>query len=207
MKIPLVFTLAALLLTGCQTTVWYKEGASVEEFNKDMAQANYNANIATAGIVAPSQGGAGAAIATGVTTGMKRVELAKEYMFMRGWRLVPKDTEAGKGNEETQHKLSFEQTLGADVPERSTSAVEAYRASAEQGDAKAQFALGWIYASGKGVPKNLVQSHAWLNIAGAKGNEEAKKNLAIVEKEMTTEQKDEAMKLAREMFAKLPTGK
>ena len=43
----------------------------------------------------------------------------------------------------------------------------------------------------------------WWNIAGAKGDEDAKKSLAIAEKEMTAEQKAEAMKLARELFEKL----
>jgi hypothetical protein len=53
-----------------------------------------------------------------------------------------------------------------------------------------------------------VQAHVWFNIAGAAdGYENAKKNLAIIEKEMTSEQKAEAMKLARELFAKLPKGK
>ncbi len=44
----------------------------------------------------------------------------------------------------------------------------------------------------------------WWNIAGAKGNEDAKKNLAIIEKQMSSEQKAEATKLARELFERLP---
>ena len=204
MKIPLFLTLSTLLLTGCQTKVWEKEGASLEDFNKDMAQANYNANVATAGIVAPYQGGAGAAIATGVTSGMKQAALVKEYMFMRGWRLVPEETKAAQLNEETQDKLSFEHTLGSSVPENSAAAAKSYRASAEQGDTKAQFALGWIYANSKDQLKDLVQAHAWFNIVGAKGNEEAKKNLVTLEKHMSFDQKAEAMKLARELFEKIP---
>jgi TPR repeat protein len=64
-----------------------------------------------------------------------------------------------------------------------------------------------MYAEGEGVLKNLVQAHVWFNIAGANGKEDAKKNLAIIEKEMTQDQKAEAMKLARELFAKLPKTK
>ena len=82
-----------------------------------------------------------------------------------------------------------------------------WRKKAETGDANAQFNLGVMYDNGMGVPKDLVQAHVWLNIAGAKGHEIAKKNLEIAEKEMTSEQKAEAMKLARELFAKLPKGK
>jgi TPR repeat protein len=85
--------------------------------------------------------------------------------------------------------------------------VAELREKAERGDANAQFELGIMYYSGEGVPKDLVQAQVWWNIAGANGQEVAKKNLAIIEKEMTSEQKAEAMKMARELFAKLPKGK
>ena len=78
------------------------------------------------------------------------------------------------------------------------------RKKAEQGNASAQLNLGERYDNGNGVPKDLVQAHMWWNIAGAKGHENAKNNLAIVEKQMTAEQKAEAMKLARELFERLP---
>ena len=77
------------------------------------------------------------------------------------------------------------------------------RKKTEQGEALAQFNLGLMYDNGTGVPKDLVQAHMWWNIAGAKGNEGAKKNLAEVEKQMSSEQKAEATMLAREMFARL----
>jgi len=60
-----------------------------------------------------------------------------------------------------------------------------------------------MYYNGTGVIKNPAQAHAWWTIAGAKGNENAKNNLVSLEKEMTAEQKAEAMKLARELFARL----
>ena len=78
------------------------------------------------------------------------------------------------------------------------------RKKAEQGDADAQSNLGFMYGNGTGVPKDLVQAHVWFNIAGANSHEDAKKLLAIVEKDMTAEQKAEAMKLARELFERLP---
>ena len=79
--------------------------------------------------------------------------------------------------------------------------------AAGQGFAGAQYNLGLMYKFGNGVPKDLVQAHVWYNIAGANGYEDAKRVLAIVDMEMTSEQKAEAMKLARELFAKLPKGK
>ena len=78
--------------------------------------------------------------------------------------------------------------------------------NADAGNAYAQHNLGLMYNNGNGVPKDLVQAHVWYNIAGANGEENAKKFLPNVEKEMTSEQKAEAMKLARELFAKLPKG-
>jgi uncharacterized protein len=95
---------------------------------------------------------------------------------------------------------------GIGVPKDDAEAVKLYRLAAEQGYALPQSNLGLMYANGKGVPKDLVQAHVWWNIAGANGNERGKNNLAIIEKEMTSEQKAEAMKLARELFAKLPKG-
>ena len=64
-----------------------------------------------------------------------------------------------------------------------------------------------MYANGKGVPKDLVQAHVWLNIAGANGNQSAKRYLMSVESGMAPDQKAEAMKLARKLFAKLPKKK
>jgi TPR repeat protein len=90
--------------------------------------------------------------------------------------------------------------FAADTP----TVAEWRKMAAEQGYASAQFLLGMMYAEGEGVPKDLVQAHVWLNIAGANGDKDAKKSLAIVEEQMTSEQKAEAMKLARELFAKLP---
>ena len=91
-------------------------------------------------------------------------------------------------------------------PKNSREKVEFLRKAAEQGDAIAQYYLGGMYQSGAGAPKDLVQAHVWYNIAGANGYEDAKRVLAIVDMEMTSEQKAEAMKLARELFAKLPNG-
>jgi hypothetical protein len=44
---------------------------------------------------------------------------------------------------------------------------------AEQGYADAQYALGYMYHNGLGVPRNYTLSIQWLNVAAAKGNEKA----------------------------------
>ena len=114
---------------------------------------------------------------------------------------------AEQGEAAAQLILGFMYANGTGVPKDAVEAVKWYRKSADQGDASAQTNLGAMYYNGEGVPKDLVQAHVWWNIAGAKGHEDAKKKLAFIETEMTSDQKAEAMKLARELFAKLPKKK
>jgi TPR repeat protein len=96
---------------------------------------------------------------------------------------------------------------GDGVPKDSAEAVKWFRKAAEQGNAVAQNILGAMYARGDGVPKDLVQAHAWHNIAGAAGLKQAKELLEILEELMTSEQKAEAMKLARETFERIGANK
>ena len=50
---------------------------------------------------------------------------------------------------------------------------------------------------------NLVEAHAWFNISSALGFKEADKALALIEEDMTREQINEAIKLAKERFPKI----
>ena len=114
---------------------------------------------------------------------------------------------ADQGHARGQFILGGMYGNGTGVSKDLAEAAKWYRKAADQGYAVAQFNLGVMYVMGNGVPKDLVQAHAWWNIAGASGHADAKTNLAIVEKEMTDTQKEKAMDLARELFAKLPKGK
>ena len=110
---------------------------------------------------------------------------------------------AEQGDADAQSNLGKMYANGDGVPKDSAEAVKWFRKSAEQGYAAAQHNLGVMYYNGTGVIKNPAQAHAWWSIAGSRGFKEAKKNLVSLEKEMTAEQKAEAMKLARELFARL----
>ena len=88
------------------------------------------------------------------------------------------------------------------LPALAQDETSVFRTKAEQGQAVAQFNLGVMYAKGNGVPKDLVQAHMWFNLSGAKGTEEAKLKLETLEKQMSAEQIAEAMKLARDRWAK-----
>ena len=47
--------------------------------------------------------------------------------------------------------------------------MEWFRKSAEQGFPEAQYNLGYAFANGEGVPKNLVSALMWFTIADANG--------------------------------------
>jgi uncharacterized protein len=51
---------------------------------------------------------------------------------------------------------------------------------------------------GAGVLRDFTQAYKWLILASAKGDEDAKKNAPIVERQMTPEQIAEAQRLVRD---------
>ena len=75
---------------------------------------------------------------------------------------------------------------------------EATRHAAEQGDADAQYLVGFAYANGRGVPEDDVTAHMWLNVAAATGDEDARTARENVAARMTREQIAEAQARARE---------
>jgi uncharacterized protein len=56
-------------------------------------------------------------------------------------------------------------------------AVAENRSRAEQGAAEAQYALGWRYFTGQGVPQDDVQAAAWYRKAAEQGAARAQGNL------------------------------
>ncbi len=83
-----------------------------------------------------------------------------------------------------------------------------YRKAAEQGHALAQYNLGVKYHNGEGVPKDLVITHAWWNIAGANGyrGKFPLRDPAIgrIERRMSNIEKLKAQALSREIIKKNP---
>ncbi|MFT5448247.1 MAG: TPR repeat protein [Gammaproteobacteria bacterium] len=59
-------------------------------------------------------------------------------------------------------------------------AMREWRPLAEQGNAKAQHNLGWIFANGKGVPQNNNEAIKWYRLAAEQGNAGAQYNLALM---------------------------
>jgi S1-C subfamily serine protease len=81
-------------------------------------------------------------------------------------------------------------------------AAKWYRRAAEQGYGAGQLVLGYCYQSGVGVPKDNVEAYKWLNLSLASKTGYdflmAKKQLALLEQQMTPEQLLEAQRLSHE---------
>src|SRR5262245_32324777 len=58
-------------------------------------------------------------------------------------------------------------------------AVRWYRAGAERGDAWSMTNLGFMYATGKGVPKDEAEAVAWYRKGAERGNAVAMSNLGL----------------------------
>ena len=82
------------------------------------------------------------------------------------------------------------------------SALKFWRPLAAQGNAYAQYNLGFMYDEGRGVPQDFVQAHMWFELAAAQGHEEAPKGRDLVASQMTPDQNVEAQRMAREWMAK-----
>ena len=64
-------------------------------------------------------------------------------------------------------------------------ALREWRPLAEQGNADAQFNLGFMYDEGKGVLQDNVYAHMWWNIAAASGYKDASTNRDMIAEKMT----------------------
>jgi TPR repeat protein len=90
---------------------------------------------------------------------------------------------------------------GDGVPQDYAEAMKWHRLAAEQGIAEAQTHLGSMYLTGRGVIKDDVIAHMWLNLGGANGYAVGSEGRGIVEESMTREQIAEAQALARRCMA------
>ena len=57
---------------------------------------------------------------------------------------------------------------------------EEYWLKAEQGNASAQFILGFMYANGYGVPKDDQAAVKWYRLAAEQGHAKAQSNLGVM---------------------------
>ena len=77
-------------------------------------------------------------------------------------------------------------------------AVHWYQLAAEQGHALAQYNLGGMYSSGRGVPRDTVRSYMWMLLAADAGDETASANKSIVARRLTPSEIGSALDLSRQ---------
>jgi uncharacterized protein len=63
-------------------------------------------------------------------------------------------------------------------------------------DAEGQYQLGFRYASGRGVPKDMVMAYKWLTIAAAHGHEQAIELKNMISERMSPGEINDAERLA-----------
>jgi TPR repeat protein len=75
--------------------------------------------------------------------------------------------------------------------------VAEIREAALAGDVDAQYALGLVYAEGRGVPEDPAQAHYWLTLAVERGDRDAVLLRNIVGSRMSEEEFEAARRLRR----------
>ena len=68
---------------------------------------------------------------------------------------------------------------------------------AERGDAEAQYMLGFLYARGEGVGRDLIHAFLWFSLAAWQGDEIAADALVELSRRMTSKEIAAAETLAR----------
>jgi hypothetical protein len=114
---------------------------------------------------------------------------------------------AEQGNAQAQFMLGGMYYKGQGVAKDEVEAVNWWRKSAKQGNAQAQFNLGIMYGNGEGVAKDETAGYMWCLLAGGQGNETARKNVRIIEKSLTSEQRAEGQRMAKDWKPKKAQGK
>ena len=86
--------------------------------------------------------------------------------------------------------------VGQGVAKDARRAVQWYLQAAAKGEAIAQYNLGALLESGRGVEQDHVEALKWLNIAEDNGSKQAAESRRLVEGLVTAEQIAEAKKRA-----------
>lgn len=99
---------------------------------------------------------------------------------------------AEQGAPLAQYNLGMLYDQGHGVTQDVKQTIKWYKLAAQKGYVHSQLRLGGMYALGQGTKLNYIQAYIWFSIAELNGNEEARVNREILEKEMTPEQLSKA---------------
>ena len=81
-------------------------------------------------------------------------------------------------------------------------ALKSFTLSAEQGNAYAQYSLGYMSENGRGVIQDNIRAHMWYNIAASQGYKYATKHRDLITGKMPRADISTAQKLARKCARK-----
>jgi TPR repeat protein len=105
---------------------------------------------------------------------------------------------AVQGKADAQYVIGAMYYTGNSVPQDQKLAVTWFRKAAEQGHPDAQHALGLMYRYHvAGMPQDMVIAYMLWNLAAANGNRNATEQRAIIARQMTQDQIEEAQALSR----------
>src|SRR5260370_455336 len=77
--------------------------------------------------------------------------------------------------------MSFLKNIFTNSPVRlESAAAQRCRKAADQGDAQAQFYVGWMYNNGQGVQQDHTQAVLWYRKAAAQGDARAQCNICMM---------------------------
>jgi TPR repeat protein len=103
---------------------------------------------------------------------------------------------AEAGDADSQGELGLRYTKGEGVAKDPAEAVKWFRKAAEQNFVTSQWRLGLALSAGHGVARDPVEGYKWLLLAAKQGDDDAKRDMARLAKELTPEQVAEAQKQA-----------
>jgi len=103
-----------------------------------------------------------------------------------------------QGKADAQYVIGAMYYTGNAVPQDHLLAVQWFRKAAEQGHPDAQHALGLMYRYHvAGMPQDVVLAYMLMNLAAANGHRNAVEQRAVIARQMSQEQIDEAQALSR----------
>jgi TPR repeat protein len=75
-------------------------------------------------------------------------------------------------------------------------ALRLFRPLAEQGNARAQTALGVMFRKGEGVPRNPLRARMWFSLAAKRGDMGARAGLSKLSRTLTPQEISQAVAMA-----------
>ena len=106
------------------------------------------------------------------------------FFFLATLAAVPMASCAAEGKSPIELRLLREQAMafehGEGVTKDLAQAQQIYCEAAKGGDAEAQYSLGWMYANGRGVPRDDALASYFFNLAAHQDHEPSRRMLRFV---------------------------